>query len=248
MKETVKDQVLYTLLDGDKRYSELMVMLGKPNRTIFVNLQELIARGLVSKPARGTYAITKKGEAFAEEFVVQKQAVVDLILEKDLARSKKGLGDELVRRLRRHGAGLDIQKRRTVKQIIASIGMLGYKDLAKAFLFPGKLEKEYIGFLANLYMHSVKKYLNKKEGELNYLELKAAWQAVGPDAWHLLDEREGLIFDFQDAWNCFAKRRSDELKTKMDGQELNQNNVFKVLRVFSFPVFTRTKLVKEGRI
>jgi len=224
-------------------------MLGKPDRTIYVNLRELRTRGLVSKMSRGVYTITKKGEISIEAFLVQKEAIVEFDVEKNLGLSKvKNLEEELERRLRSHAAVHDLQKSRTVKQLIASIGLLGYKDIFKTYLFVDKLDKEYLKFLANLYIHSVKKYLDKKEGEMDYLGLKAAWQAVRQDAWSLCDEREGLIFDFKNAWDYFAKQRSDKLKTKMEARRLDQQCVFRKLRIFSFPISTRIKLVQEGRI
>jgi len=220
---------------GDKRYHELIKTLDRPDRTIYVNLKKLQERGLISKKGRGLYGITEKGINFMKSAA-----------EAEFRTEPESLENEVKRRLHAHGSALDLQKPRRTIDIIASAGLLVFKDLGTAFLKLGKLEREYLELLSRLYIRSVRRFLG--ENKLNFTAIRAAWQNVGRGAWCRSIVKEGLVFDYPDSWKHEMERIGLELKRKMNERNITQRTVFRRLRAFSFPVRERMKLAKENRL
>jgi hypothetical protein len=115
----------------------------------------------------------------------------------------------------------------------------------KSFALLGTVERQYLNFLAELYIHSVKKFLDKVEGELSFIELRAAWQVLELDVWNKIIDKEGLTFDFKGTWERHYGMLSDELKGRMAEASLNEEVIFRKLRAFSFPAKERVRRINE---
>jgi len=240
----VKDDILCLLWDGDRRFTELMRLLGRPNRTVYTNLEKLRKGGLVKRVERGLYGLTRKGRSAAERVLRERDKAVPADI---LDWCEKGeLSRKIEKKLLLHGAALDVRKELGAKHIVGSFGLLPIKELTRAYLKLGKLEKQYLRFLAGLYMNSPVRYLGKDKKRLGFLELRSAWQAVDPSAWNHPVKREGLVFDFPAAWER-AKVPKD-LRRKLKELGIGRAEVFGRLRAFSFPVRERMRLAREGKL
>lgn len=243
MERKVKEEMLCALLDGEKRFTKLMELLERPNRTIYNNLQKLMERGFVEKVDRGLYGLTDEGRAEAERTSLNRQIETRKPELQEWADSQE-LKEKVRRKLHISGFAMDLQKPRSAKSIIASGGMLAFKDLIRTFSGLTEPENEYLDFSAHLFIDSPREYLGKED--LNWLELESAWRAARPDAWRNRDRREGFDFDFPRAWKTHKKERSGELKEKMEELGLDSYEMFRGLRVFSFPLREKFKIVKEN--
>jgi len=227
-----KTLILAVLYKTPMSISQLIETTGMSSRTVQTWTDRLVEEGLVVKkkekafPFRTTLELTDKGRQQA----------------KKLSEGFK-LEEEVERRLFRHGAVMDLQPKRRTATII--LGM-GFKDMAKTYITPGKLEREYLSFLAKLYTESPRNLLGKHPSSL--IELRCAWQLVKVDGWREPDVREGFFFDFPSAWCKLYGRLSEELRGKMAERGLTQKRIFRKLRAFSFPAFERLRLVREGKI
>lgn len=233
--------MLCALLDGEKRYTDLMEILERPDKTIYVNLKKLREQEFVKKLDRGVYGLTEEGAEKAEKVSLEKQREVRPQLE-DWS-DHENLKEKVRRKLHISGVGMDLQKPRSAKSIIASGGMLAFKDLVRAFSGLTEPEREYLDFSADLYISSPREYLGSEK--LDWLELQAAWRAANPDAWKRRDRREGFDFDFPKAWENLEGERSEALKEGMSDLGLSKYKIFKGLRVFSLPLREKFKLVKD---
>lgn len=247
MERAVKDQILCALLNSEMTFTELARTISRPNRTIYVNLKKLQDQGFVVKVKRGLYSLTDKGGKEAEKVGIQRETQVIDSAEASDWHDVPDIKKQVERRLYLHGSCLDLQKPRGSTEIILSAGMLPIKDLIKSFLLLRKPEKEYLRFLREIFINSPKKYLGKKSN-LSWFDLRAAWQAVKPEAWREREMREGLEFDFPTAYRPARKRLSQKLKNIMKERKIDQRFVFRRLHAFSFPVRERMKLAKENKL
>jgi predicted transcriptional regulator len=62
-RRTVKSSILRLVEEVPRRYSEIERELGRPDKTIYVSLKQLLAAGLIRKDREGTYVITRQGRA-----------------------------------------------------------------------------------------------------------------------------------------------------------------------------------------
>ncbi len=76
--KTVKSSILLLVEGAPRRYSEILRELGRPDKTIYVSLKQLLAAGLVEKEREGTYLITDPGRAALVEEELEETAV-DLV-------------------------------------------------------------------------------------------------------------------------------------------------------------------------
>jgi len=243
--ETVKVRILRLLVSGEKRYTELMRALAKPDYTVYTNLKELQRMDLVSKVGRGSYAITKKGKNRFRSLVARKQIDNDLFLESGKSHLKTL--EEAERRLKGYGVALDLQKSRGTLEFLGSLGLLGAKDLLRGFKFLDDPAKRYVRSLAKIYVNSPERFLGKRAKDLSFPDLKTIWRLVRPDAWRVPDEREGLIFNYLKCWKEFKMEldRDEELMNRMKERGIDQRKVFLTLRLFSLPIVERVRLVKK---
>ncbi len=75
---TVKSSILRLVKEGPARYSEIQRELGRPDKTIYVSLKQLLAAGLIGKDRDGAYMITGRGRAALVEEELEETAV-DLV-------------------------------------------------------------------------------------------------------------------------------------------------------------------------
>jgi len=124
------------------------------------------------------------------------------------------------------------------------------RDPAEAFLQLGRIEREYLSFLARLYVFSVLKLKDKRaflEGErteLPFTYIRAAWQIADG----MKERNDCFIFDFEGAWSHFIRKISGELKRKLEEKKLTPEKIYRKLRVFSFPIAERAELLRQRKI
>ena len=83
-KRTVKSSILRLVDESPKRYSEIQRELGRPDKTIYVSLKQLLTAGLIRKEPDAGYVITEQGRA----------ALVEEELEETAAALVEKLGPE----------------------------------------------------------------------------------------------------------------------------------------------------------
>lgn len=131
MKKNVKKQLLCVLLDGEKRYTNPMEILEKPDKTIYVNLRKLKEQGLVKKLDRGLYGLTEDGERELEPVCEREIEGYDLSEEE-----KKRVRKRVERYEEKYGANnLPVE---------GSVGEVGdFMDWARKFYrsYPDKLRE-----------------------------------------------------------------------------------------------------------
>lgn len=243
VRKHVDEQILSALLEGEKRFSELTKMSNRPDKTIYVNLEKLQEQKQVEKVKPGLYKLTEHGRAIAID-------KLDDAEEKRLGSHgvwarEEGVYEEVRRKLHLHGSALDIQKPIGLKHIIATGGLIVVKNLVEAYLKLGKVEKQYLTFLADLYVDSPVQFLDKKNN-LTFSDLKTSWQNVQSSAWNEEEVREGLVFNFPKAWRNTEMPR--ELREKFNELDVGKRDVFRRLRAFSFPLRERMKLAKKNKL
>ncbi len=95
-RRTVKSSILRLVDESPKRYSEILRELGRPEKTIYVSLKQLLAAGLIRKEPDLGYVITEQG----------RRALVEEELEETAADLVKKLGLEKAQRVRQCLEGL----------------------------------------------------------------------------------------------------------------------------------------------
>lgn len=243
-RRNVETQLLSSLLGGEKRYTDLIKTTGRPDRTVHKNLEKLQERGLVEKRGYGKYGLTEQGFELAEEKLNREER-------SNLSRNpnwheKGDLTEKIRKKLHLHGAALDLQRDISAKEIIATGGLMAIKNLIEGYAKLGTLENHYLDLLSQLYVRSPRSFLGKTPPELELSDIKAAWRNVPPHARNEKIEREGLVFDFPNAWNHTEK--SKELKEKLKERKIDKKYIFRRLRAFSFPVRERISLAKENKL
>lgn len=232
-KPTVKLQILCMLLDGEKRYTELRQWIGKPDRTVYVNLVELKKHKLIQKVSWGLYRITEKGTELVNKIAVQKQVSAYIrVFTKDGIAAAFSSRKEIMKLLHAYGFAFDVRKPECVEDLVAMAGIFP-KNLQKSFVKLRRVEREYLGFLTDLFTHSLKKYLDIKLDELSPCMLAAIWMVMDSRAWQIADVRPGLMFDFPKTWRHFEPSLSAKLKDTMKEKELHRKHLFEKLRKFS---------------
>jgi DNA-binding MarR family transcriptional regulator len=224
-------KILRALADGHAlSFSEIFEKTRLSTATLSKYLRILEGTGEVERKLEGArivYTLTPIGRQEAHLTLTELENVV-------------------VRKLYLYGAALDLQKKCGMIELILGAGIPALKDMVKSFSLLGTMERQYLNFLAELYVHSVKKFLDNVEGELSFIELRAAWQVLELDAWNKIIDKEGLTFDFKGTWEKYYGMLSDELKGRMAEMSLNEEVIFRKLRAFSFPAKERIRLVKKG--
>lgn len=225
-------------------WTELLERAGVSDPTLCGHLNDLQEKGWIRKKG-GKYQLTEDGRAVlrrSEEgkLAQEESTAADELVDDGL----DSIEDTIMKGLRVHGTAMDLEKDRGVLKVIASGGILAFKDLFKTYVLDS-LGKEYLQLLTSLYINSVRNFLGMEGTELKFEDLRAAWLAADPAAWKDVDEREGLAFDFSSAWRKSKKNLSHELKEKMTKHGLDKYSVFARLRTFSFPTLERIKLARR---
>ncbi|MEM3703198.1 MAG: winged helix-turn-helix domain-containing protein [Candidatus Bathyarchaeia archaeon] len=210
---------------------------------------------VVEKTGMSTATVSKYLQLMEEAGEVRKKLVDGRVVyelttlgRRELHASLTPLENEVVRKFYLSGAVLDLQRKRSLTGVLLGIESPVPKDLVKSFALLKPQEREYLNFLAELYVHSVKEFLDKVEGQLNFIERRAAWQVVESDAWNKIIRKNGLHFDYTNTWEKFYGELNEELRGKMTENSLNKEVVFRKLRAFSFPLKERIKLLEESVI
>jgi len=73
-RRTVKGSILQLLHETPRRYSDFLRELGRPDKTIYVTLKQLLATGLIAKERDGMYAITEQGKAVLVQLELEETA------------------------------------------------------------------------------------------------------------------------------------------------------------------------------
>lgn len=240
------------------RYREIVDKTGLGTTTISKFLKIMRENGEVDKkidvksgeyPYPVLYKLTNDGKVVLEKLDAQREAAADVVMAKSLDEKKpENIEEEVARRLHAHGSALDLEKPRGALELVISGGLLGFKDLIRAYLKLDLVAKEYLRFLSRLYVHSVRNFLGKEGSKLGFTELRLVWQIVGRNAFKGQHKGEGLDFNFEEAWKRLENQRSDKLKKKMEEFGQDQERVFKRLRAFSYPIPERIRLASKGLI
>jgi len=230
--QKAREELLKALSEGSLFFSEILKKTRMSTATISKYLKIMEETGEVRKVIRNgrlAYALTPYGL-------------------KEIHKMATQVENEVIRKLHLYGAVLDLRKQRSITDIVVGAGLPAIKDIVRTFAMLRRTDREYLRFLAELYVHSVKKFIDKTEGELTYVELRAVWQVIDSNAWKEPVVKEGLHFDYINAWRRFYGNLSSELKRKMKERNLNEEKIFKKLRAFSFPASERIRLAKMGLI
>jgi len=148
----VKVQILFSLYshNGRMNYRELLRALGRPDRTLYVNLLDLQQKGLVRKQGRGVYAISEKGL----EMLNRREAELEGKVEVGL--TAKTIEEYFYRKFTRLLLGLtDLKRDVGLATILATFGVYPLLMFAKSKVKPSRDEEVYHRFLASAYVNSV---------------------------------------------------------------------------------------------
>lgn len=219
-------------------FTQIVKAAGITKRNVATHINQLEEMGLILKGGNGKYLLTEKGTVELEREVGGRLESMELMASSWID-SSRNLYEEAEKRLYLHGSALDLRPPRSF--IDALLG-LTWKDLLESFLVLGEKDKEYLGFLSNLYIESVKSFLGTSKQTMSFQEIRAAWQL----ARDVVDNREGLHFDFKSSWNTLHYELSEELKETMRKRNLTPEHIYKKLKAFSFPVLERIRMVRKG--
>jgi predicted transcriptional regulator len=227
--QTVRQKLLNALLSPSS-FSELFQKTGMSTATLSRYLKLMEEAGEIQRKIEGgsvVYMLTPLGLREAHTNLTP-------------------LENEIARKLYLFGATLDLRDKDSATKLTRAEP--SSSNIFKQFAILEHYERRYLNFLAELYVHSVKKFLDKLEGELNFVEVRAAWQVVTRNAWDGAVQKEGLHFDYSSTWDNFYRKLDQELKDKLAIVSLNKEIIFRKLRAFSFPPKDRMKLIKDGII
>jgi DNA-binding MarR family transcriptional regulator len=216
-------------------FNEVVEASGFSRRTVNKILKNLVAEGLVEKKRSGkfpfisVYSLTDKGR----QLLAQATPL-----------------DEVIRGLHRFGSALILQEKGGFIDGLTVVKPM--KILARSFILLGEVEKEWLKFLANIYVASPLKVFGRKPSGL--IELRCCWQLVKPDGWkepdkRVYDRHKCFVFDFPTAYNTFYSTLSEKVKERMAEKKVEWKRVvFHELRAYSFPLQERWRLSKEGKL
>lgn len=226
-------------------WTELKEELGISGPALLEHLNDLEGLGLVTKES-GNYELTGDGRAALEEEGVVELSRGSMAAAESLAGEKDvGVRNVVERVLRARGCAADLEEGRSALELAAA-GSLPPRDALET-RGPDPAAREYLSFLADLYVGSIRNFLGKAGAELRFEELRAAWLTTTPVAWEEVDEREeGLVFDYPGAWGEFGSGLSPGLERKMEERDLAERRVFGRLRLFSLPTLERTRYLRNN--
>lgn len=227
---------ILNLLNGSSlSFNEIVTSSGLSRRTVNKILKFLVTEGLVERkrtdkfPFVSIYSLTEDGK----RLLIQATPM-----------------EEIIRGLHRFGSALLLQERGGFIDGLTVVKPM--KILARSFVLLGEVEKEWLKFLASVYIASPVKIFGRKPSGL--IELRCCWQLVKSDGWRVPDVRmedghECFVFDFITAYNTFYQTLSGKVKSRMAGKKVEWRRVvFHELRAFSFPLQERWRLSKEGKL
>jgi DNA-binding PadR family transcriptional regulator len=73
-RSTVRGSILQLLDGAPRRFSDFSRELGRPDKTVYVALKQLLAAGLIAKEADRKYLITEQGKAVLSELGLEETA------------------------------------------------------------------------------------------------------------------------------------------------------------------------------
>lgn len=228
-------KILNLLRESSLNFKEVVVASGLSRRTVNRILRNLEAEGLIVKkrmdkfPFVCVYSLTDDGRRLLAQATPL---------------------EEVVRGLHRFGSALLLQEKGGFIDGLTVVKPV--KILARSFLLLGEAEKEWLRFLANVYVASPVKIFGRKPSGI--IELRCCWQLARPSCWktrdvHVENGHECFIFDFPTAYSTFYQTLSERVKARMAEKKVEWRRVvFHELRAYSFPLQERWRLSKEGRL
>lgn len=239
----------FVAVNGKANMSLLKQGVGLTWTSLTSSVDRLVASGLLVEerggfpPTRwlrltekGLQVIEEAAEKISEEAAEGESWVIDESLEVEVAK-----------RLHVYGAALTLQPVYGEREIIFTAGFLPIKDLIRSFSALGSEEREYLEFLAKLYVNSPRKLFGERPK--SFIELRACWQLVKPNGWNNADIRgDCFAFDYPAAWKTLYWKLTSPLKDGMDKLGRDDWRTFRFLRAFSFSQPERHRLAKEGKL
>jgi len=243
---TARQKIISVLMERPLSFSEIVGETGMSTSTISKYLTSMMETGEIEKMEDGKYRLTDPELISPIEPSYQED--LERELHRELSLKEIDPISKTERKLHAQGYALDLQPKRSPMKIYE--GVLILKDLARSFLLLGKTEREYLSFLAKLYVFSVLKLkdkhasLEEEKTELPFTYIRAAWQITSGKK----DQNACFNFNFEKAWNHFYQKLSDELKQKLKERNITSEKIYRKLRIFSFPIAERAELIRQRKI
>jgi len=257
-KSEVKIHVLFNLLlhGGRMNYRELLKALGRPDRTLYVNLLELQRDGFVKKEERGLYVISEAGLRLLKMREAELEAKIETELGAEELERVEGPGkyvealeEHFREKFRRFLVGLtDLKSDLSLSTILVTFGVYPLVMFVKSAVKSSEDEVIYHAFLASTYVNSVDLRALMKNPSPHTVEY--FWQTADPK---LIAAKNGerrqeiLGFEFN-----FSKGYRHALNNVEKAEEVlsrygrkSEERIFARLKILSHPVGERRKIIKE---
>ena len=218
-------------------FTKIVRAAGVSKRNVATHINQLEDAGLIVKGEDGKYRLTDKGLLELEREIGERIESVELEASTWID-SSKDIYEETERKLHLHGSALDLRPARSFIDILLGIT---WKDLVESFLTLNRVDKEYLRFLSRLYIDSVKNFLGTSPNRMSFEEIRTVWRIVRG----MVDNREGLKFDFKTTWDALYSGLSEELKEKMKERDLTPERIYKKLKIFSYSVLERIHMIRK---
>lgn len=242
---TARLKILSVLSEGPAVFSRIVEETGMSSSTVSKYLREMMGTGEVERDGDGRYRLSDP------DLVSPLHPICQSANERKVCREfLYGKVDPLFRAerlLHARGYCLDLQPWRSLLKS-REVGLM-LRDPAEAFLQLGRIEREYLTFLARLYVFSVLKmkdkhaFLEEERTEIPFTFIRAAWQLADG----MKEQNDCFIFDFEGAWSHFIRKISWKLKWKLEERELTLEKIYRKLRVFSFPIAEKAEMLRRQK-
>ena len=239
-------KLLSALSEGPAGFLRIVEETGMSSSTVSKYLREMMEMGEVERAGDGRYRLADPDLVSPLHPICQ--SAIERKVCREFLHGKVDLLFRAERLLHARGYCLDLQPWRSLLENREVKVML--RDPAEAFLQLGRIEREYLSFLAMLYVFSVLKmkdkhaFLEEERTEIPFTYIRAAWQIADG----MKEQNDCFIFDFEGAWSHFTRKISGELKRKLEERKLTPEKIYRKLRVFSFPIAERAELIRQRKI
>jgi len=202
--------------------------LGISETRLAAHLRELQREDLLAKDKKGSYIDTDKGLKIVDE-----GKIIDIFKEEKNAALEPTVRKKIRKILIVNGALMDLHTTKSVLKIIFTSPYY----LFRAFDPVTRDDKLYLEFLTNVYIYSVRSFLEKTEN-FTEIELLCAWQVEKGER----DNRMGIKFDYPAAWQ---RNLNSRLKKILDDKEIDSKRVYNFLKLISHPITMRGRIRRE---
>jgi biotin operon repressor len=209
-------------------WSSLLKELGISETRLAAHLRELRREGLLAKDKKGSYIDTDKGLKIVDE-----AKIVDTFKEEKNAALESTVRKKIRKILIVNGALMDLHATKSVLKIIFTSPYY----LFRAFDPVTRDDRLYLEFLTNVYIDSVRSFLEKNEN-FTEIELLCAWQVEKGER----DNRMGIKFDYPAAWQ---RNLNSRIKKILDDKEIDSKRVYNFLKLISHPITMRGRIRRE---